>query len=114
MTETGSIPDPDLLRTYEADWSWFTTWSGEFIDDGEHNPLPFLRKVYEDDYVITLDELGDWRSHPRPGPAEPRSAHEALPGLAGPLPVLVRRGGPQAAESAGEDTGALRLCQYGP
>ncbi|GAA2682989.1 glycosyl hydrolase [Streptomyces aculeolatus] len=67
LTETGSVPDPDLLRAYEADWSWFTTWSGEFIDDGEHNPLPFLKRVYEHDYVITLDELGDWRSHPPAG-----------------------------------------------
>ncbi|WP_234320334.1 glycosyl hydrolase [Streptomyces sp. SBT349] len=63
LTETGSVPDPELLRTYEADWAWFTTWSGEFIDDGVHNPLPFLQRVYDDPGVITLDELGDWRSH---------------------------------------------------
>lgn len=70
LTETGSIPDPELLRAYEADWSWFTTWSGEFIDDGVHNPLPFLERVYQDPGVITLDELGNWRSprHHCPAP----------------------------------------------
>lgn len=62
LTETGSIPDPELLRAYEADWSWFTTWSGEFIQDGQHNPPDFLDRVYNDPGVITLDELGEWRS----------------------------------------------------
>ncbi|MGP4112749.1 glycosyl hydrolase [Streptomyces sp. 4N509B] len=62
LTETGSIPDPDLLEAYEADWSWFVTWSGSFIDDGVHNPPAHLEHVFNHPYVITLDELDAWRS----------------------------------------------------
>lgn len=65
LTEVGSIPDPELTRAYEADWSWFTTWSGSFLTDGQSNSLEFLQRVYDDPGVITLDELGDFSSHGR-------------------------------------------------
>jgi mannan endo-1,4-beta-mannosidase len=61
MTENGPIPDPDRLKRYEADWSWFCTWTGEFIDDGAHNGKDHIRKVLQHEYVMTLDELPDWR-----------------------------------------------------
>lgn len=59
LTENGSIPDPELLQAYGADWLLFTTWSGDFIRDGQQNSLEHIRKVFNDDYVITLDELPD-------------------------------------------------------
>ncbi|WP_081687545.1 glycosyl hydrolase [Glycomyces tenuis] len=62
LTENGSIPDPDLLEAYEADWSWFNTWAGDFIRDGVHNPPSHLEHVYNHPRVITLDELDEWRS----------------------------------------------------
>jgi hypothetical protein len=63
LGEVGSIPDPELTRAYHADWSFFVTWSGGFISDGQSNSLPFLTKVYTDPHVITLDELGDFKGY---------------------------------------------------
>lgn len=61
LAEVGSIPDPELARAYQADWSYFVTWSGGFLTDGVSNPPDFLKRVYDDDRVITLDELGDFK-----------------------------------------------------
>ncbi|WP_405014677.1 glycosyl hydrolase [Kitasatospora sp. NBC_01539] len=61
LGEVGTIPDPDLLRAYRADWSWFVTWSGGFLTDGASNSQDFLKRVYNDPYVVTLDELGDFK-----------------------------------------------------
>lgn len=57
LAENGPIPDPDLLQGYGADWSFFTTWTGDHIRDGKTNTLEHLHKVYHHDYVLTLDEL---------------------------------------------------------
>jgi mannan endo-1,4-beta-mannosidase len=61
LTEVGPIPDPDLLEAYEADWSWFVTWEGDFITDGEWNSRGHLEHVYHHERVITLDELDELR-----------------------------------------------------
>ncbi|WP_208414623.1 glycosyl hydrolase [Paenibacillus castaneae] len=57
LPENGPIPDPDLLQAYRADWSWFSTWTGNYITDGKNNTAAHLNKVYNSDYVITRDEL---------------------------------------------------------
>ncbi|WP_164515038.1 glycosyl hydrolase [Paenibacillus lentus] len=57
LAENGPIPDPDILQEYGADWSFFSTWTGEYIRDGKTNTIDHLKKVYQHDYVITLDEL---------------------------------------------------------
>lgn len=64
LGEVGSIPDPDLVRAYEARWSWFVTWSGSFIQDGVVNPRDFVQRVYHHEHVITLDELPDFKTTP--------------------------------------------------
>nr|WP_306812766.1 glycosyl hydrolase [Paenibacillus soyae] len=64
LTENGPIPDPDLLAAYGAHWSWFCTWTGEFIADGRHNSKEHIRHVLEHEYVITLDELPDFGHAP--------------------------------------------------
>ncbi|WP_229399600.1 glycosyl hydrolase [Micromonospora okii] len=65
LGEVGPIPDPELTRAYRAGWSWFVTWSGDFLTDGRWNSPDFLRRVYRDDpHVLTLDELGDWKNAP--------------------------------------------------
>lgn len=61
MTENGAIPDPDLLPIYHADWSWFSTWSAH---DEKTNSLDHLKKVYNHDYVVTLDELPNIKTYP--------------------------------------------------
>ncbi len=64
LGEVGSIPDPDLVRAYEARWSWFVTWSGSFIQDGVTNPRDFVQRVYDHRHVITLDELPAFKTTP--------------------------------------------------
>ncbi|WP_181320044.1 glycosyl hydrolase [Saccharothrix carnea] len=64
LGEVGSIPDPDLVRAYEARWSWFVTWSGSFIQDGVVNPRDFVHRVYDHADVVTLDELPDFKKTP--------------------------------------------------
>jgi len=57
MMENGSIPDPDAMEQYGAHWSLFITWTGEFLEDGNHNSMEFIQKVYNHPNVITLDDL---------------------------------------------------------
>ena len=54
--------DPAQLQAYQADWVYFCVWSGEFIDGGVWNTLDFLKDVYNDPYVLTLDEITGWKS----------------------------------------------------
>lgn len=55
--ECGRIPTVEQLKSAQADWVWFMTWHTEHITD--HNNVEDLKKIYNDDYVITLDELPD-------------------------------------------------------
>jgi mannan endo-1,4-beta-mannosidase len=57
LSENGPIPDPDRLFVERADWNWFCTWSGDFITDGVSNSTSHINKVFNHEYVITLDEL---------------------------------------------------------
>lgn len=56
--ECGRIPTPEQLHKASADWVWFMTWHTEYITD--HNDTDDLKEIYNDEYVITLDEL-DYR-----------------------------------------------------
>ncbi|MCM1522852.1 MAG: glycoside hydrolase family 26 protein [Ruminococcus sp.] len=56
--ECGRIPTVKQLRDGNADWVWFMTWHTEYITD--HNGTDDLKKIYNDEYVITLDELPEW------------------------------------------------------
>jgi mannan endo-1,4-beta-mannosidase len=62
MSENGPIPDPERLFLEGAGWSWFCTWSGEFITDGVKNSTDHINQVYNHDYTITLDEINDLQS----------------------------------------------------
>ncbi|HVJ21161.1 MAG TPA: glycosyl hydrolase [Polyangiaceae bacterium] len=57
LSENSTIPDPDLMPELGAFWSWFMTWSGDFIETTDFTSKEQLRKVYQSDWVITLDEL---------------------------------------------------------
>ncbi|QHW32869.1 hypothetical protein GZH47_20025 [Paenibacillus rhizovicinus] len=57
MPENGSIPDPAQMKIFGADWSWFSTWYGDYIRDGKNNSLSHVNEVFNSDSVITLDEL---------------------------------------------------------
>ncbi|KAF6824971.1 mannan endo-1,4-beta-mannosidase [Colletotrichum plurivorum] len=60
-TEVGSAPFPDLLQAYEAHWLYFCVWGDTFINNAEWNSVEDLKKIYESDYVLTLDEIQGWR-----------------------------------------------------
>ncbi|MEU3460665.1 glycosyl hydrolase [Streptomyces sp. NPDC006733] len=79
LAEVGTIPDPDLLRAYRADWAYFVAWAG-FEQDTTSNSLDFLQRVYRDPYVTTLDELGDFK---HTGGGSDASAPTAPSGLTG-------------------------------
>jgi hypothetical protein len=57
LSENGPIPDPESLFSEVAVWSWFCTWSGDFILDGVSNTSAHINTVYNHEYVITLDEI---------------------------------------------------------
>ena len=69
LSENGPIPDPDLLVSQKVPWSWFMTWNdgdkGNPADDFFSGPKfmddAFKKRVYNDPYVLTLDELPDGR-----------------------------------------------------
>ncbi|KAH6663536.1 glycosyl hydrolase family 26-domain-containing protein [Halenospora varia] len=61
LPEVGAIPDPDILKLYHADWSYFVTWNGDFIESDTYNNLAFKKKVYEDPTVLKLSDLGSWK-----------------------------------------------------
>ncbi|WP_340643115.1 glycosyl hydrolase [Priestia megaterium] len=61
LSENGPIPDPNLLKEYQVNWSWFLTWQDKFLKDGKTNSLEHLSDVYNNDYVITLDKLQKYK-----------------------------------------------------
>lgn len=61
-TEIGSVMEPDALKAYQADWVYFCVWSGDYVSGGSWNSLDLLKRVYSDEYVLTLDEVQGWKS----------------------------------------------------
>lgn len=62
LTENGVVPDIDQMIETKTRWLWFNTWSGDFVRkqlrySEEYTEAELLKKVYDSDYVITLDEL---------------------------------------------------------
>lgn len=53
--ECGTIPTVSELKNSGTDWVWFLTWHTNYITD-ENDP-DTLKSIYNDEYVITLDEL---------------------------------------------------------
>lgn len=68
MTENGCLFDPDLVFRDETKWAWFTTWQDEFVVkkgtdvlSEQYTDADMVKKVYNHEKVITLDELPDWK-----------------------------------------------------
>ncbi|KAK2037676.1 family 26 glycosyl hydrolase [Colletotrichum somersetense] len=59
--EVGSAPFPDLLQAYGADWLYFCVWGDGYINNTEWNSVEDLKKIYDSEYVLTLDEIQGWR-----------------------------------------------------
>lgn len=59
LHENGPVPDPDKLEADSSKWLWFMTWHTSFVDNHAINTAEYLNKVYNSDYVLTLDEIPD-------------------------------------------------------
>ena len=62
LTENGVVFDVDKAFETNACWAWFCSWSGSFVVQGHwyseaYTEKEILKKAYDSDYVITLDEL---------------------------------------------------------
>ena len=72
LSENGCLFDPDLAIRDGAMWGFFATWSGEFVSENstlniyseKYTEEYMLKKVYEHEHVITLDELPDLKNYP--------------------------------------------------
>ncbi|MCQ2408538.1 MAG: GDSL-type esterase/lipase family protein [Oscillospiraceae bacterium] len=65
LTENGVVFDIDNVVASGARWSWFGTWCGGFVaQNGKYSEsyteAAIMRKTYQSEYVITLDELPDF------------------------------------------------------
>jgi mannan endo-1,4-beta-mannosidase len=54
LSETGTLPNPDLLDLWNINWSYFSPWNGTFVDAFTPEAL---QAILGDEDVITLDEL---------------------------------------------------------
>lgn len=74
LSENGCVPDPDLINRDGAMWGFFCTWGGEFVAKDssiyalseQYTEKTMLKKVYDSELVITLDELPDLKNYPLP------------------------------------------------
>ena len=62
--ECGTIPTVEMFK--ETPWVFFMTWHTEWLvyNDGEsqnENTIDSLNAIYNDDYVITLEELPSFK-----------------------------------------------------
>jgi mannan endo-1,4-beta-mannosidase len=57
MSENGTLPDAQSMFEEYAAWSFFATWGGEFIMDGQTNEELHIASTFTHEYVITLDEI---------------------------------------------------------
>ncbi|MBR5320548.1 MAG: mannan endo-1,4-beta-mannosidase A and B [Clostridia bacterium] len=58
--ECGTIPTVAEIKQENANWVWFLAWHTEYVVDT--NSVENLKAIYNDDYVITLDELPDLKN----------------------------------------------------
>lgn len=68
LAENGPIPDPDLLVEDNDRWLFFITWSDVYVVNpktgkisSKYNELQHFIDVYNDETIITLDELPNWK-----------------------------------------------------
>ena len=57
LHENGPIPDPEKMKSDGAKWLFFMTWHTSFIDSNPINTSDYIKRVYNSNYMLTLDEL---------------------------------------------------------
>ena len=58
--ECGTIPTIAEIEKENAGWLWFLAWHTEYLVD--NNTTENLKNIYNDEYVITLNELPDFKN----------------------------------------------------
>lgn len=73
LTECGCIFDPDIAVRDGAMWGMWATWQGEFVRkttglkaqiSEQYTEEYMMKKAYEHEVVITLDEMPDLKTYP--------------------------------------------------
>ncbi len=71
LSECGCIFDPELAARDGAWWGCWCVWCGEFVKNPTFNKISeqyteayMMKKAYDSEYVITLDELPDLKTYP--------------------------------------------------
>ena len=59
--ECGTIPTEQQMKAADAPWAMFMVWHTDFVTDGKSNTPASLKKIYEGEWFITLDELPDFQ-----------------------------------------------------
>lgn len=59
LAETGTLPVPSKVRGYQVWWSWFSEWQSMITNITDSH----IRSVYNDNDMLTLDLLPDWRHY---------------------------------------------------
>jgi mannan endo-1,4-beta-mannosidase len=70
ISECGSFPDVDNLVKDGAAWSYYMPWYGGFVRESKYNTLALWNKMFNSEYVLTLDEMPDLKTYEAvdPGP----------------------------------------------
>ncbi len=55
--ECGRVPTVEQLHEKDTDWVWFMTWHTDHITGS--NDVNTLNEIFNDEYVIALDEVPD-------------------------------------------------------
>ncbi len=72
LSENGCVFDPDLAIRDGAMWGFWCTWNGEFVAKStaiysysdQYTEEDALKRFYENEAVITLDEIPDLKEYP--------------------------------------------------
>ncbi|MDD5943634.1 glycosyl hydrolase [Fibrobacter sp.] len=57
LSENGAIPDIDSIAEDKAYWSYWMTWSGNFL---EKTPTDMWKRNLDDERIIALDDMPGW------------------------------------------------------
>jgi mannan endo-1,4-beta-mannosidase len=63
LSECGSIPGADEMKSKGALWAYFMPWNDHFViplGDVPYNSVEFWRRLMNDPFVITLDKMPGW------------------------------------------------------
>ena len=77
MSENDTIPSLENLEKDKAAWLYFCPWYQRYLT--ELNGADELKKIYNSDYCITLDELPDWDTYDPELPPAPVASETTAP-----------------------------------